>query len=132
MGPNRRYRSDRRGWLPLPAGSTQRRDRHRRYERLHCRGRTRPRRTPDVADVSVIGVPHEEWGEAVRAVVVPREDSPPVDVDDILEYAGERLAGYKRPKSVEVAAELPTTSIGKIDKATLRDRHWADEDRRIG
>ncbi|WP_162354550.1 class I adenylate-forming enzyme family protein [Natrialba swarupiae] len=87
---------------------------------------------PDVADVSVIGVPHEEWGEAVRAVVVPREDSPPVDVDDILEYAGERLAGYKRPKSVEVAAELPTTSIGKIDKATLRDRHWADEDRRIG
>ena len=86
---------------------------------------------PDVGAVVVIGVPHEEWGEAVHALVVPREGRS-IDVDAVLEFASDRLAGYKRPKDVEVIEELPETAVGKVAKGELRDRYWSDEDRRIG
>ncbi|MFC6718989.1 AMP-binding protein [Natrialbaceae archaeon GCM10025810] len=84
----------------------------------------------DVGDVAVVGVPHEDWGEAVHAVVVPAEGLE-LDVHDLLAFAGQRLAGYKRPKSVAVVEALPTTPFGKIDREALRERYWADEDRRI-
>ncbi|WP_161991522.1 AMP-binding protein [Natronorubrum aibiense] len=83
-----------------------------------------------VGDVAVIGVPHEDWGEAVHAIVVPAERRD-IDVDDLLAFAGERLASYKRPKSVDVFETLPTTPYGKIDREALRERYWADEERRI-
>ena len=85
---------------------------------------------PEVVEVAVIGVPHEEWGEAVHALVVPEGRT--IDEEALLGFASERLAGYKRPKAIEVVEKLPETAVGKVDKGELRDRYWSDEDRRIG
>lgn len=75
---------------------------------------------PAVAQVAVIGVPHEIWGEAVHAVVVPR---PGIDVtvEEIILYARERIAGYKAPKSVEFRDALPLSGFMKPLKRELRE-----------
>ncbi|GAA4703112.1 AMP-binding protein [Pseudonocardia yuanmonensis] len=86
-------------------------------------------RHPAVARAAVIGVPHEDWGEAVHAVVVPAGD---LDPAALLEWTRGELAAYARPKSVELVAELPETPFGKIDKKVLRAPHWAARDRAIG
>jgi fatty-acyl-CoA synthase/long-chain acyl-CoA synthetase len=86
-------------------------------------------RHPAVARVAVIGVPHEDWGEAVHAVVVPRAG---FDADELVAWSRGELAAYARPKSVEVVADLPETPFGKIDKKVLRAPHWAGRDRAIG
>lgn len=86
---------------------------------------------PAVSHVAIIGIPHEEWGEAVHAVVVPHDDRS-LDADAIHELAEQRLAGYKRPKSVDIVDSLPTTPFGKVDKERLKDEYWREEDRRIG
>lgn len=77
---------------------------------------------PAVREVAVIGVPHERLGEEVVAVIVPVEDAGP-DQDDLLAFAGQRLAGAKRPRRAIVVTELPRTAIGKVDKPELRRRH---------
>lgn len=82
-----------------------------------------------VANVAVIGVPHDEWGEAVKAVIVPKDDT--VDQDALHAFCDSRLADYKIPKSIDVVDELPTTPYGKIDKKQLREPYWKDEMREI-
>ncbi|MHB9286961.1 class I adenylate-forming enzyme family protein [Halobacteriales archaeon Cl-PHB] len=82
-----------------------------------------------VRDVAVIGIPHEDWGEAVHAVVVPYDR--PVSPAAIREFATERLADYKQPKSIEFVDKIPTTPFGKKDKEALRDRYWTDQDRDV-
>ena len=83
---------------------------------------------PNVRQVAVIGVPHEDWGEAVHAVVV-REGA--LTAEELQEFAGGKLSAYKKPKSVEFVEEIPTTPYGKMDKKALRAPHWEDADRDI-
>jgi fatty-acyl-CoA synthase/long-chain acyl-CoA synthetase len=84
---------------------------------------------PDVAQVAIVGVPHDDWGEAVHAVVVPR---PSLDREGFSEWCRERLASYKRPKSVEYRDDLPVTVYGKVDKKALRAPHWDGRQRNVG
>ncbi|TML05438.1 MAG: long-chain fatty acid--CoA ligase [Actinobacteria bacterium] len=79
---------------------------------------------PDVADVAVIGVPDERWGETVVALVVTREGRAPAP-DDLITFARERLAGYKLPRSVDFVDDLPRTPTGKVLKRELRERYVA-------
>jgi acyl-CoA synthetase (AMP-forming)/AMP-acid ligase II len=78
---------------------------------------------PAVQDVAVIGVPHEKWGEAVHAVVI-LHDGAHIPESEIIDWCRERVAGYKRPRSVSFItdAEMPRTATGKIQHRLLRDR----------
>ncbi len=85
---------------------------------------------PDVADVAVIGVPDKMWGEAVRAVIVPKAGHPK-DAQGILDFARQRIAGYKVPKAVDFVAELPRNASGKILKRELRKPYWEGQERQV-
>lgn len=79
---------------------------------------------PDVLEAAVLGVPSEEWGESVHAVVVVREGATMTE-EQVVAHSREHLAGYKIPRSVTWSPELPKTGSGKILKRDLRAPFWA-------
>jgi acyl-CoA synthetase (AMP-forming)/AMP-acid ligase II len=74
---------------------------------------------PAVAEVAVVGVPDEKWGESVRAYIVPQAGASPT-LQDIVEWAGKRIARYKLPKSIELVGALPRNHTGKVLRRELR------------
>ena len=85
---------------------------------------------PDVLEVAVIGIPDAKWGEAVKAVCVPKPGST-IDPDTVIAWARERIAGFKVPRSIDVIAALPRNASGKILRKDLRAPYWAGYDRQV-
>ncbi|MCU1450050.1 MAG: AMP-dependent synthetase and ligase, partial [Acidimicrobiales bacterium] len=85
---------------------------------------------PAVAEVCVIGVPHDKWGETVKALVVLKPDANVTEVE-LIEHCREGLAHYKCPTSVEFRTELARTATGKLQKFKLRASFWEGRDRKV-
>jgi long-chain acyl-CoA synthetase len=88
---------------------------------------------PKVADAAVFGIPHEDWGEEIKAVVEP---APGVTADDalsdeLLAHCASQLARFKLPRSIDYTTEMPRDPNGKLYKRTLRDPYWVGKDRAI-
>ena len=88
---------------------------------------------PKVADVAVIGVPNEDFGEEVKAVVQPMNwaDATPALAEDLVAYCKQHLSAIKCPRSVDFERELPRHPTGKLYKRLIRDRYWGNRDSKI-
>ncbi|MGB1681765.1 MAG: long-chain-fatty-acid--CoA ligase [Acidimicrobiales bacterium] len=85
---------------------------------------------PGVADVAVIGIPSERWGESPLALIIPAPDADPTE-QEIIDHCAERLARFKLPASVERIAEIPRNPSGKILKTELRKPYWEGRERAV-
>ncbi|MHB8245956.1 MAG: AMP-binding protein [Acidimicrobiales bacterium] len=85
---------------------------------------------PAVAEVAVIGVPHDKWGETVKALVVLRPDAEATE-EELIEHCRGTLAHFKCPTSLEFRSELPRTATGKLQKFKLRQIYWEGRDRLV-
>jgi fatty-acyl-CoA synthase len=85
---------------------------------------------PAVAEVAVIGVPSEKWGETIKALVVLAPDMQATEAE-LIAHCKSRLAGYKAPTSVELRDEIPRTATGKVQKFKLRQQYWGESGRQV-
>ncbi len=83
-----------------------------------------------VAECAVIGVPHDYWGEAIKAIVV-RAHGANVSAEEITAHCKARIGGVKAPKSVDFWDEIPKTANNKLDKKTIRSKYWKDAERNV-
>ena len=88
---------------------------------------------PAVADVAVFGIPHDEWGEEIKAVVQPAGGVAPGPelTAELLDFLDGRIAKFKLPRTIDYVAELPRDPNGKLYKRRLRDPYWAARDKSI-
>ena len=88
---------------------------------------------PKVGDAAVFGIPHEDWGEEVKAVIEPAPgvDPGPELADEILTFCGDKLARFKTPRSIDFIVEMPRDPNGKLYKRKLRDPYWEGRERAI-
>ena len=87
-------------------------------------------RHPDILGAAVIGIPHKEFGEQVKAFIIANPDRPdPLTAEEIQAWAREKMAGYKIPAIIEFREELPTTLVGKVLRRVLREEELAKENR---
>jgi long-chain acyl-CoA synthetase len=88
---------------------------------------------PAIDDVAVIGIPDDDWGEQVLAVVQVRAGFAPTDelATTLLGHCAEHLAAYKRPRRIEFRADLPRTDAGKLYKRQIRDEYWSGAGRQL-
>ncbi len=88
---------------------------------------------PKVGDAGVFGIPHEDWGEEVKAVIEPAAgvDAGPALAEEILAFCADKLAKFKTPKSIDFIAEMPRDPNGKLYKRKLRDPYWQGRERAI-
>jgi len=84
-----------------------------------------------VAEVAVIGIPDDKWGEAVHAIIVPKDGATP-SVDEIVEHCRPQIANYKLPRSITLRdTPLPVSGAGKVLKRDLRIPYWGDKERQV-
>ena len=83
-----------------------------------------------VAEVAVIGVPSEKWGETIKALVVLAPGASATE-EELIKHCKSRLAGYKAPTSVEFRDAIPRTATGKIQKFKLREEYWKGFERQV-
>jgi long-chain acyl-CoA synthetase len=88
---------------------------------------------PKVGDVCVFGIPHEDWGEEIKAVIEPAEGVEPGDAltEELLEFAKTKLGKFKIPKSIDYIEKMPRDENGKLPKRKLRDPYWEGKERAI-
>jgi fatty-acyl-CoA synthase len=86
---------------------------------------------PAVLMSAVVGVPHEEWGEAIHAEVMLK-DGEAVKPDELQSHVRNELGGYKTPKTIHLVSELPVSAVGKLLRRKVREKYWNETNRRVG
>jgi long-chain acyl-CoA synthetase len=85
---------------------------------------------PGVANAVVIGVPDDKWGEAVKGLVIKKAGFEPTE-EELIDFCKERLASYKKPRTIEFMRDFPKSAAGKILKRELRQKYWRDREKKI-
>lgn len=85
---------------------------------------------PAVQQSAVVGIPHEEWGEAVHAEIILRENQI-INKEELIQFCKTKIASYKLPKTINFVKELPTSGVGKVLRRKVREKYWADQVRNV-